>query len=256
MFDRAFLKRLSRQRLQSGRGNAILAAFLTALLGGGAAGTGGLSLNWNFSDSDGERIFGGAVPAWETIGGILLGILGIAAILGLLYSIFVSNVIEVGCRGWFLRYWRGENLSSGELFASFRIYKPAVVTALLRDLYVFLWSLLLIIPGIVKSYAYSMASYIIYENPNMDASEALQLSERLTNGAKGDLFVLDLSFIGWNLLSACTFGILGLVYVNPYTYTTHAAVYQSLKASAIQSGRLSWADFGQMPPAEPEAPAE
>ena len=100
------------------------------------------------------------------------------------------------------------------------------------------------------------ALYNLCENPEMGVMEALNMSKVQTRGQKWELFVLDLSFIGWNLLSACTFGILGLVYVNPYTYTTHAAVYQSLKASAIQSGRLSWADFGQMPPAAPEAPAE
>ena len=157
--------------------------------------------------------------------------------------------MTVGLSGWLLRYWRGETPTVGDLFAAFRIYKPTVVTMLVRDLYIFLWCLLFIIPGIVKSYAYSMTPYIIYENPNLTADQAITLSRRMTDGVKGDLFVLDLSWLGWSLLSAITAGLVGILYVNPYMGLTQAGVYEQLKWNAIQTGRLTWEDFGQMPPA-------
>ncbi len=197
--------------------------------------------DWDFRSSE----------TWPVVAGILgvaLIVIGVFAMVAALYSIFVGNVIGTGMRGWFLRYSRGENAPFGELFASFRIYLPVVAANFLRSLYTFLWSLLFFIPGIVKSYAYSMTDYIIYENPNLSANQAITLSRELTRGAKWDLFVLDLSFIGWNLLSALTFGLLGILYVNPYYSTAHALAYDSLKMTAIQSGRLTWADFGQMAP--------
>ena len=197
--------------------------------------------DWDFRSSETWPVIAGIL-------GVLLIINCVFKVLAVLYTIFVGNVIGTGMRGWFLRYSRGENAPFGELFASFRIYLPVVAANFLRSLYTFLWSLLFVIPGIVKSYAYSMTDYIIYENPNLSANQAITLSRELTQGAKWDLFVLDLSFIGWNLLSALTFGLLGILYVNPYYSTAHAMVYDSLKMTAIQSGRLTWADFGQMAP--------
>ena len=130
-------------------------------------------------------------------------------------------------------------------------WKPAVTAAavlamLLRGVYTFLWSLLFLIPGIVKSYAYSMVPYIIYENPNLTAKQAIALSCKLTDGYKWDLFILDLSFIGWNLLSAITGGILGILYVYPYMGVTHATVYEHLKQSALTGGRVTYLDFDQV----------
>ena len=191
----------------------------------------------------------------ETIGnvfpivaGILIVVVLVAVLFALFYSIFVGNVMTVGGHGWLLRYWRGETPGVGEVFASFRIYKPTVVTMLVKNLYVFLWSLLFIIPGIVKSYAYSMVPYIIYENPNLTADQAITISRKMTDGYKGDLFVFYLSYIGWHILSSLTAGIVGVLYVNPYMGVAHAGIYEDLKQKAIQNGRLTWADFGQTPP--------
>ena len=75
----------------------------------------------------------------------------------------------------------------------------------------------------------------------------------MTQGHKGDLFIFDLSFFGWMLLSGLTCGILGIVYVNPYMYTAHAGLYDALKDNAIRQGILRWEDFGQLPP-PPVAP--
>ncbi len=189
--------------------------------------------------------FGSVLPFFA---GVLIIVLLIALVIGIFYSIFVGNVMTVGGHGWLLRYWRGETPGVGEVFASFRIYKPAVVTMLVKELYIFLWSLLFIIPGIVKSYAYSMVPYIIYENPNLTADEAITISRKMTDGYKGELFVFYLSYIGWHLLNALTIGLLGILYVNPYMGVAHAGIYEDLKQKAIQNGRLTWEDFGQTPP--------
>ena len=181
---------------------------------------------------------------------IILPILAILVVLAigvaLALTIFLGNVMTVGAAGWLLRFVRGEMPPVSELFACFRIYKPTVLAMLLRGVYTFLWSLLFLIPGIVKGYAYSMVPYIIYENPNLTAKQAIALSCKLTDGYKWDLFILDLSFIGWNLLSAITGGILGILYVYPYMGVTHATVYEHLKQSALTGGRVTYLDFDQV----------
>ena len=108
-------------------------------------------------------------------------------------------------------------------------YKNIVKTMFLKDLYISLWSLLFIVPGIVKSYEYRLVDYIISENPEMSTDEALKLSASLMKGNKWKTFVLDLSFIGWDILSAATWGILGVFYVDPYKKSTDAALYEAIK---------------------------
>lgn len=100
--------------------------------------------------------------------------------------------------------------------------------SLLSGIYTFLWSLLLIIPGIIKAFAYSQAMYIIAEEPNIGTREALRRSEEMMVGHKAEYFVLQLSFIGWGILSTFTFGILTLWLV-PYMNATMANYYQELK---------------------------
>ena len=242
MFDRGYIKSMARWRLQTERSNAILAA-LAALLCGASL-SGGVQFRLQLNGSEESARFAA----------VFLPLFLILGLVSVVYSVFLGNVSHTGLRGWFMRYSRGENARAGEVFASFRIYLPSMTTALLRDVFVFLWSLLFIIPGIVMSYAYSMADYIIYENPNLSPSRALQMSKAMTQGHKGDLFIFDLSFFGWMLLSGLTCGILGIVYVNPYMYTAHAGLYDALKDNAIRQGILRWEDFGQLPPPPVEPP--
>ena len=225
MFDRTYIKGLARNRLRYGLGGAIAVLLIGLLLG--AVESANLNIRFNYQ------------------------IALVASVIIILVGILVSNVLKVGIRGWFLRYWRGEQPPVGEMFAYFRFYGNAVGTMLLRDIYIFLWSLLFIIPGIVKAYAYSMTEYILYENPRLSAGEAIRISNAMTQGFKGELFVFDLSFILWNLLSAISLGIAGVVYVNPYVYTAHAGMYEMIKDNALRSGRVRWEDFGLMPPSVP-----
>ena len=246
MFDRGYIKDLARRRLGYGGQGSAIAVLLIAMLLGAVDGAVKLRIHYRVEDNTVE--LGGMLLHWLSV---LMPLFITLSALALLLGILISNVLRVGVRGWFLRYWRGEQPPVGEMFASFRFYGNAVGTMLLRDIYIFLWSLLFIIPGIVKAYAYSMTEYILYENPRLSAGEAIRISNAMTQGFKGELFVFDLSFILWNLLSAISLGIAGVVYVNPYVYTAHAGMYEMIKDNALRSGRVRWEDFGLMPPSVP-----
>lgn len=120
----------------------------------------------------------------------------------------------------------------GDAFCGFDDYWSALKLHLLSGLYIFLWSLLLVIPGIIKTYAYSMSVYILAENKGKSARECIKESVAMTMGYKVDLFVLGLSFIGWGLLSCITFGI-ALIWVMPYMQATYANAYNLLKSKVV-----------------------
>ena len=114
-----------------------------------------------------------------------------------------------------------------ELFDGFKDFKNNFVLYLLQQLFIILWSLLLIIPGIMKSYGYAMAFFIKEDNPNLSASECLKRSEDLMNGHKWELFCLEISYFGWLLLCVITFGILSL-WVGPKMEVAKYAFYRNL----------------------------
>ncbi|MCI6790290.1 MAG: DUF975 family protein [Lachnobacterium sp.] len=147
----------------------------------------------------------------------------------ILLDVFICNPIEVGCKRFYVRNLN-ESAQIGNVgFAFDNHYKNITKTMFFRDLYTILWTLLFIIPGIVKSYEYQMIPYLLAENPQMSREQAFAESKRMMSGQKWRAFVLDLSFIGWNILSAITLGILGIFYVQPYMDATHAALYEALR---------------------------
>lgn len=147
----------------------------------------------------------------------------------ILLDVFICNPIEVGCKRFYVRNLN-ESAQVGNVgFAFDNNYKNITKTMFFRDLYTILWTFLFIIPGIVKSYEYQMIPYLLAENPQMSREQAFAESKRMMSGQKWRAFVLDLSFIGWNILSAITLGILGIFYVQPYMDATHAALYEALR---------------------------
>jgi hypothetical protein len=142
---------------------------------------------------------------------------------------FVFNPLEVGCMRFFLRNLNQRAEVKEVAFAYDNNYLESVKTLFLRDLFILLWSLLLIIPGIYKSYEYRMIPYLMAEDPTMTKDRAFAESKRMMDGQKWNAFVLDLSFLGWNILSALTMGILGVFYVGPYQAQTNAALYEKLR---------------------------
>ncbi len=127
----------------------------------------------------------------------------------------------------FLGQARKREIQLGDLFAHFngRIW----ITMILKNVYIFLWTLLLIIPGIIKEYSYAMTEYVLADNPELSGNAAIEKSMEMMQGNKWRLFLLDLSFIGWMILSILTLGI-AMFWVLPYMIQTHAAFYETLKA--------------------------
>ena len=161
---------------------------------------------------------------------IFYSFISVASILGIFYTIFIGNVIVVGKNGYFIKN-HDENPELGEIFKGFKgNYLNVVKIMFLMDLKTLLWLLLFIIPGFVKAYEYSMIPYLLAENPNLSASQAFSLSKQMTTGQKMDLFVLDLSFLGWIILGLICCGI-GILFVLPYPEATRAEVYLNLKES-------------------------
>ncbi len=159
-------------------------------------------------------------------------------------SLLVVNVITLGSMTWFHRAIKTEGLNMEEMFWPFKEdYGGNVLMMFLISLYTALWSMLFVVPGIVKGYSYSLAMYIKSENPNIPASKAIELSTRMTNGHKMDLFVLDMSFIGWAILSAFTLNILGILYVIPYQYASKAFAYEEIKEEALANQIVSEAEL-------------
>ena len=147
----------------------------------------------------------------------------------ILLDVFIFNPLEVGCKKYYLRNLN-EPAQVGNIGYAFdNNYKNITKTMFFRDLFTVLWTLLFIIPGIVKSYEYQMIPYLLADNPQMTKEQAFEESKRMMQGQKWKAFVLDLSFIGWNILSALTIGIVGIFYVQPYMDATHAALYEALR---------------------------
>lgn len=176
----------------------------------------------------------------------LKGNWGIAAITALVFSFItgaldttlgvgfflVSLPLEIGLLGTFRRLLvnRDAKLVDNMFRISIKDYVHKMSTSALRFVYTFLWTLLFIIPGIVKSYAYAMVPYILEDNPDLSAEETIDLSVKMMDGHKWELFCLHLSFLGWAILCIFTFGI-GFFFLQPYVLAAQADFYEDLKAS-------------------------
>ena len=128
----------------------------------------------------------------------------------------------------YLNIAKGGTPKAADAFCGFDDFWSAFKVTFLIEIKVFLWSLLFVIPGIIKAISYSMATYILAENKGKSARECIKESKEMTNGHKMELFVLGLSFIGWALLCSVTFGIAS-IWVIPYVQATFANAYNSLK---------------------------
>ena len=162
---------------------------------------------------------------------VLVAIMGVIAIIGIisvLLKSFVFNPLQLGCFAFFNNNVKNPPAPLDTVGMGFRNYGHTFATFLLRDLYLVLWSLLFVIPGIVKAYSYRMVPYIMAENPELSANETITRSREMMNGHKWNAFLLDLSFIGWYLLGVLTLNLLNVFWTNPYKENTDAALYQAL----------------------------
>ena len=143
-------------------------------------------------------------------------------------AIFISNPLIIGARRFMLKSVYGDGRIADVGYAFDHSYLNCVKTMFYREMHIFLWALLFIIPGIYKKYQYYMVEYILAENPEMPYKEVLELSKKMMDGHKWNTFVLDLSFILWHMLGMITCGITEILYVCPYVNLTHASLYYAL----------------------------
>lgn len=234
MWNRWQLKESAKTVLRASYWKALLVSLILLF----TSGREGFSINFNQADLD--HLFN-QVDSWLSLPFItmLFGTLLSVSLASALIAILVFSPLEVGVRYYFLEStqmrFNLENIIHG--FTGGR-YRNVVITMLLRGIYNALWYLLLIIPGIVKSYSYAMVPYLLAENPGIPPSRAIEMSMQMTDGHKWKMFVLDLSFIGWFLLGTLALGI-GFLFVLPYPNTTHAQLYVALRTIALDRQMIS-----------------
>lgn len=233
MWNRAELKMRGNMAFKKNYVSAVVVALLMGIFG---AASGESSARQIGENSD---IYSGNLFNAEMITGLLAGIATVVILIVLVAKVFVGNLLKMGGYRFFILNQTAQP-GIGTLLDGFRsgYYVNIVLTMFLRDLFTALWSLLLVVPGIVKHYEYLMVPYIIAENPAMDYKEAFQISKQMMDGEKMEAFIMDLSFLGWYLLSAVTCGLLAIFYVNPYVQASFAEMYTFNKQKAYQQGYI------------------
>ena len=237
MWTRKELKDRAKITLKANYWKAVLVSLILSFLTGGGGSSAGNSASESYkSASGGDSLFSGVDPnvLAAVLSAIVVAVLVILAI-SFVLSLLVFNPLIVGCRRFFIKC-REEQPSLKELvFAFSSSYGNIIKTMFLEGLYIFLWSLLFIIPGIIKTFEYLMVPYILAENPELSTKEVFARSKQMMTGDKWNAFVLQLSFLGWILLSVFTCGILLIFYVGPYSELTYAELYAVLKQKVNSS---------------------
>ena len=211
-------RRVARENLTGNWGQSILVAFVASIFGA-------LLTQATFSiniDSEILSEFPMFIQRYVALTAKIASLLS-------LVQFIVGGTVQLGYTQYLLNQYNKAAFSIEDLFSQFHRFTQGFLQNFLRGLYVFLWALLLVIPGIVKSYSYAMTPFIMAENPDMTANEAITASRELMDGHKGELFVLELSFFGWMLLNILTLGI-GSLALNPYMNAARAAFYKDITA--------------------------
>lgn len=231
----AEFKRLALNALRGKWVLAILVGLVASLLGADLSERNGFKLNFDFSSSDINVTFGGqkvisTTEGWTSAAGMLVvgAFYIMLALIALAILLFVlGSFIQVGYAKFNMELLTGKTPSFETLFSFWTYWKTTALTRFLRAVYVFLWTLLLVVPGIMAGYSYAMTDYILAENPNITAGEAIALSKEMMAGNRWRLFCLELSFIGWDILCAFTVGI-GNLWLRPYKHAATAAFYREV----------------------------
>lgn len=231
MWNRKSIKANGKLRFQANYWRAVVVALLLTILTASAT-VSGSSQQANQQQMDAIDTTVSNMSNQEALifFSVLTGTVLVIILIGIALGILVFNPLQVGCRKFFLTNLN-EKALVGQVGYAFSggHYKNAVVTMFMTDLKIALWSLLFIIPGIIKSYSYRMVPYILCENPEMNWKDAQVISRNMMNGNKWDAFVYDLSFIGWYILTGLTMGLVGVFYAGPYKASSDAVLYTAIK---------------------------
>lgn len=212
---------IARKALTNKWGVAIGAGFVAGLLGGTEASYRMPDFNWRESSPINLDFLNTGVGRFMLF--FIFGFASIALLYGL-FVFFVGGAVRLG----YVRFNRnlidGNNPQFSDIFSRFTYFWPGFLLQLLMGIFILLWSLLLIIPGIIAAYSYAMAPYILEENPNMPVMDAIRQSKEMMAGNKWRLFCVQISFIGWALLSMLTCGI-GFLFLKPYMAAAECAFF-------------------------------
>lgn len=246
MWTRRMLKDGAKDFLRRHYWKAFIVCLIVIIVSGGSGSTSNSKVETNHFDNPAfeQRIWdrGIAIGSGNKIFNSLFNMFGkrspliviatstfaFFTLLFIILGITIGYALDVGQSRFFLRGFK-ENVYVGNLFSVFnrQEYFGIVRTMFVRDVYNVLWFFLFIIPGIIKSYEYSMVPYILSENPNISTNDVITMSREMTKGHKWEMFVLDLSFIGWDILAGLLFGI-GFIFLKPYKVATKSKLYTVL----------------------------
>ncbi len=221
-------RRIARISLTNNWLLAVVAGLVASLFG--ATGVSGPKFKINIDGSNSNLTFNFAGQDIFSTVAVNIGIIMVAVIVMLIVSLVLGSFVGVGYAKFNLNLVDKKNVAFETLFEYFSYWKTTMVSKLLRALYVFFWSLLFVIPGIVAGFSYAMTDYILAENPYMTASEAIEQSKAMMYGNRFRLFCLQLSFIGWDILATLTFGI-GYLFLTPYKQAAFAAFYREVSGT-------------------------
>lgn len=221
-------RRIARESLKGNWLVAVAAGFIAALLGGGIMGTGGANLEFDGAEIEQHMR---SIALDPSIVNIIMAALGVVSLFAVLYAIImlvIGGAVSLGYARFNLNLVNRNNPKIEDVFSEIRRFGAAFAMRFCTALFTLLWSLLFIIPGIVAIYSYSMAPYILMENPDMTGMQAIKASKELMKGNRWRLFCLSFSFIGWNILCGFTLGI-GNLFLRPYREAATAAFYREIK---------------------------
>lgn len=231
-------RRIARASLTNKWAIAVGVGFVASLLG--ASGTNGPEFKINIGPTNSNVSFsfaGQDIFSTENISAFITGSLGIIMITAIIFAILylvLGSFVGVGYAKFNLNLVDKKPTAFENLFEYFSNWKTTTAMRVLRALYVFLWSLLFIIPGVVASLSYVMTDYILAENPDLTASEAIEQSKNMMYGNRWRFFCLQFSFIGWDILASLVFGI-GHLWLTPYKQAAYAAFYREVSGTEFYS---------------------
>ena len=226
MFTASEFRRIARDKLRGHWGRSVLVTFIVSLICGMS---GIYNLIRDLGHMDYDLLFSGnysdflaGYTSVETAGSVFGTLMSLALSIAV---ILFSGALALGhCKYYIDLVAENRQDEVSVIFSRFDIFLKAMGLNLFMALFIWLWSLLFIVPGIIAAYSYRLAPYLMAENPNLGIREAVNMSKELMAGHKWRLFCLNLSFIGWGILSALTCGI-GDLWLNPYIYAANAAFY-------------------------------
>ena len=216
--DASQIRLKARESLKGNYWPAVGIAFVAAIFGALMTTGGSFSIN---IEKRATELFGDLPTIMKTYLMIAAGGAGALSLVNLI----LGGVIQIGYAQYLLKQQDREINSVKDLFSQFDRFGQGFLQLFLRNLYIFLWGLLFLIPGLVKSFAYAMTPFLMAEDPTLTANEAIKLSQEKMRGHKGELFWLGLTFFGWSLLAVLTGGV-GYIFLNPYVNAAYAAFYR------------------------------